>query len=98
MTGAASAAAVEYNAAEVPAATEAAIAAAAVAGALQTRMRGTLLVQEAGGAVSDLAGKEYALTTVDVLACASGIHGEMIDAFERCDSTGRDNAVHQAVG
>ena len=59
---------------------------------------GTLLVQEAGGAVSDLAGKEYALTTVGVLACASGIHGEMIDAFERCDSTGRDNAVQQAVG
>ena len=51
---------------------------------------GTLLVQEAGGAVSDLAGGEYSLPSVGVLACASGIHGEMIDAFERCDATGRD--------
>ena len=53
---------------------------------------GTLLVQEAGGTVSDLAGKEYALPTVGVLACASGIHGELIEAFERCDATSREPA------
>lgn len=54
---------------------------------------GTLLVHEAGGRVSDLAGNDYALTTVGVLACASGIHTDLIEAFTRCDALERDPGV-----
>ena len=58
---------------------------------------GTLLVQEAGGAVSDLAGSKYTLQSVGVLACASGIHGDLIDAFRRCDATGREPLAEDPV-
>ena len=51
---------------------------------------GTLLVQEAGGRVSDLAGEEYTLQTVGVLACAAGIHCELVDSFEECNATSRE--------
>ena len=58
---------------------------------------GTLLVEEAGGTVSNLAGEAYALQTIDVLACAAGIHGELIEAFERCDATGRDTVTPEPL-
>ena len=38
---------------------------------------GTLLVQEAGGTVTDLDGSQYSLRTPAVLASAAGMHAEL---------------------
>ena len=39
---------------------------------------GTLLIEEAGGSVSDLDGSEYELTTSAVLGCAASIQGDLL--------------------
>ena len=44
---------------------------------LEYSAAGTLLVEEAGGKVTDLDGSKYTLLTQAVLASAAGIHREL---------------------
>ena len=49
---------------------------------------GTLLIEEAGGSVSDLDGSEYSLATRAVLGSASGVHEALLAALDEADAAG----------
>lgn len=45
---------------------------------------GVLLVQEAGGIVSNYGGGPFELASGRVLACAPGLHGQLVDGLSQC--------------
>ncbi|MDT7784311.1 MAG: monophosphatase [Pseudonocardiales bacterium] len=47
---------------------------------------GVLLVQEAGGVVTDLDGKPWELTSTEYLAAAPGVHAAALEVLSRVDS------------
>ena len=51
---------------------------------------GTLLIEEAGGAVTDLDGSPYTLATRAVLGSASGVHTALLGALEEADALTAD--------
>jgi len=53
---------------------------------------GTLLIEEAGGAVSDMDGGAYGLSTRAVLGCAYGIHDELQRTLAEADAVRCDDA------
>ncbi|WP_438431347.1 inositol monophosphatase family protein [Gorillibacterium sp. sgz500922] len=51
---------------------------------------GSLLVQEAGGRVTDTTGQEYHLGVRNIVATSGGIHGELIDVLKQAEATGME--------
>lgn len=55
---------------------------------------GALLVQEAGGTVTDTLGQPYDLDVRYVVASNGAIHGELVAALKEADATGHNSSVH----
>ena len=56
---------------------------------------GWLLVEEAGGLVTDIFGKDYHLKSPHILTSNGKIHGEMINVFKRVDQLAKGFKSHR---